>query len=248
ELRTRVERRGRFVEDQHVGLAHVGARDRDLLPFAAGQVHALAEALADELVVAVRQLRDDLVGEALRGRALDARTVVAGIDAADRDVLGRTQVVAHEILEDHADVVAQFVEVVVAKIPAIEQDAALIRAVQPREELDHGGLARAMLADQGEHLGRAEMEIEMAYRPALRARIAEADVLEAKPFADRTRERQRIRGRTDLRFDLEERKQVVEIQRLAGGLRETDQQVLEQVAQAPERTGEKREVADAEIA
>src|SRR5690606_30762413 len=89
---------------------------------------------------------------------------------------------------------------------------------------------------------------EMAYRPALRARIAETDVLEAKPFADRVRERQRIRGRTDLRFDLEEREQVVEIQRLAGGLRETDQQVLEQVAQAPERTGEKREVADAEIA
>ena len=53
ELGARVERRRRLVEDQHLRVAHVGARDRDLLPFAAGQVDAGAEALADHLVVAV---------------------------------------------------------------------------------------------------------------------------------------------------------------------------------------------------
>src|SRR5690554_1698863 len=53
ELGARVERRGRLVEDKHVGAAHIGAGDRDLLPFAAGEVDAVAEAAADHLVVAL---------------------------------------------------------------------------------------------------------------------------------------------------------------------------------------------------
>ena len=49
----RVERRGRLVEDQHVGVAHRGAGDRDLLPLAAGQFEAGLEAPSDQLVVAL---------------------------------------------------------------------------------------------------------------------------------------------------------------------------------------------------
>src|SRR5688572_32922394 len=52
ELRARVERRGGLVEDEDLRVAHVGARDGDLLPFAAGQVDARSPALADDLVVA----------------------------------------------------------------------------------------------------------------------------------------------------------------------------------------------------
>ena len=40
ELGARVERGGRLVEDQHLRVAHVGARDGDLLPLAAGEVDA----------------------------------------------------------------------------------------------------------------------------------------------------------------------------------------------------------------
>ena len=40
ELGARIERRGRLVEDKHLRVAHVGARDRDFLPFAARQVDA----------------------------------------------------------------------------------------------------------------------------------------------------------------------------------------------------------------
>ena len=54
ELGARVEGRGRLVEDQHLRVAHVGAGDRDLLPFAAGEVDAGPEALADHLVVTRR--------------------------------------------------------------------------------------------------------------------------------------------------------------------------------------------------
>jgi hypothetical protein len=57
ELGPRVERRGRLVEDQHLGLAHIGARDRHFLPFAARQLDAVLEAFADALAVAAGQPR-----------------------------------------------------------------------------------------------------------------------------------------------------------------------------------------------
>ena len=108
ELRARVERRGRLVEDQQLRVAHVGAGDGDLLPLAAGEVDAGAEALADDLVVAARAgLRITSSARLRCGGGLDARAVVARLDAADGDVLGRGQVVAHEVLEDDADVGAQ---------------------------------------------------------------------------------------------------------------------------------------------
>ena len=56
EFGTRVQRRRRLVEDQHVGFAHIGARDRDLLPFAAGEFDAVPEALADHLLIAAGSL------------------------------------------------------------------------------------------------------------------------------------------------------------------------------------------------
>src|SRR5687768_13884864 len=52
----------------------------------------------------------------------------------------------------------------------------------------------------------------------------------------------------DLGLDLEEREQVVEIQRLSGYLRETDEQSFEQLPQAAEAARQEGEVADAEVA
>ena len=85
----------------------------------------------------------------------DARTVVARLDAPDRDVLGGGQVIAHEVLEDHADARAQRGEVVLAQVAAVEQDAAFVGVVQAREQLHERGLARAVLADQRQHLAGA---------------------------------------------------------------------------------------------
>ena len=86
-LGARVERGGRLVEDEQVGVAHVGAGDGDLLPLAAREVDAAVEALAERLVVAVRQACDDVVGEAALGRALRCAAVVDVLDAADADIL-----------------------------------------------------------------------------------------------------------------------------------------------------------------
>ncbi len=52
----------------------------------------------------------------------------------------------------------------------------------------------------------------------------------------------------DLRFDLEEGKQVVEVQRLSRHLREPDEQALQQLAQPAETARKEGQVADGEVA
>ncbi len=47
---------------------------------------------------------------------------------------------------------AQLFEVVFAEVVAVEQDAALVRVVEPRQQLDQRGLAGAVLAHQRQHL------------------------------------------------------------------------------------------------
>jgi hypothetical protein len=74
------------------GIAHVGAGDGDLLPLAARQVDAVPEALADHLVVAAGQASRSPRRRGSRWPRLDARAVVARLDAADRDVVGGGQV------------------------------------------------------------------------------------------------------------------------------------------------------------
>src|SRR2546425_7274340 len=45
------------------------------------------------------------------------------------------EVVAYEVLEDHADAAAQAVQIVLAQVHAIEQDAPFVGVVQPRQQL-----------------------------------------------------------------------------------------------------------------
>ena len=66
------------------------------------------------------------------------------------------QVVADEVLEDHTDVAAKAIEVVVAQLVAIQQDPAFVRVVQPRQQLDQRRLAGAVLADERDDFARRE--------------------------------------------------------------------------------------------
>src|SRR5512143_3379453 len=104
ELRARVERRRGLVQNQELRIAHVGTRDRNLLPLASGEVDAGSKALAKDLVVSLGKLPYDLVCQAaLRGDD-DACAVVARLDAADSDIVGGSEMITDEILEDDADV------------------------------------------------------------------------------------------------------------------------------------------------
>ena len=121
---------------------------------------------------------DDLVRQAALGGGDDARAVVARLDAADGDVVRGGEVIAHEILEDDADIGANREQVVLAQIVPVEQDAAFVRIVEPRQQLDQRGLAGAVLAHQREDLAGVQLERQSAHRPALGAGVAESHVLE----------------------------------------------------------------------
>src|SRR4029078_11477145 len=113
-------------------------------------------------------------------RGLDPRAVVTRVDPSDGDVLGRGQVVADEVLEDDPDVGEQLVEVVLAQVVSVEEDAALVRVVQAREQLDQGGLSGAVLAHEREHLTGVQGKGEVAEGEPPRARAAEADALDSE--------------------------------------------------------------------
>ena len=58
ELTARIQRCRWLIQDHHLRIAHPRAGNGDLLPLATGQVHALLETAADQLVVATGQLLD----------------------------------------------------------------------------------------------------------------------------------------------------------------------------------------------
>ena len=66
---------------------------------------------------------------------LDAPAIVPRFDTANGDVVCGRQVITHEVLEDHADVRPQPLEVVLTQVVTIEQDASLVRVVEPGEQL-----------------------------------------------------------------------------------------------------------------
>src|SRR5262249_12610310 len=86
---------------------------------------------------------------------------------ADADVLVEPHVVAHEILEDDADRATHLLQVVLAEIDAVEEDAALARVVESRDELRERRLPCSILADECHALARPDRKAEMSHGPSL---------------------------------------------------------------------------------
>jgi hypothetical protein len=99
ELGLRIERRGRLVPDQDLGVAHEGARERDPLPFAAREVGAALEPFAEDRVVLLRKGLDQTVGAGAPCRILDLGAILDLVQIADADVLGGGELELHEVLE-----------------------------------------------------------------------------------------------------------------------------------------------------
>src|SRR5690606_3559731 len=121
-LGLRVHRRGRLVEHEDLGFAaHERARARDPLPLPAGELLPLVEPAAERRLVCLGQRLDELLGPALtRGRA-PALGVREHAYVADADVLADLELIAHEILKDDADALAQRVRLpVLQRQPLIQ--------------------------------------------------------------------------------------------------------------------------------
>src|SRR5260370_25093664 len=148
---------------------------------------------AQHLVEALRHALRDRIGETAARGLTDSCVVVQRLDLAHADVFPEDEVVADEILEDDSDILAKTVEVIVAQVDAVEQDAALVGIVEPREQLHERSLPRPIFSDQCDAFVRLEREREMPHRPPLRAGIAETDVGKLEYLPDRTRYRSRTR-------------------------------------------------------
>ena len=125
-----VERGGRLVEHQERRVAEERAREGDALPLPHREVVAADELLAEHRCrspsgSAARN--SSAPPGARRGR--DRVLVVERVGAAEADVLARRELVAHEVLEDHADVLApRLGGSSVGGVDAVPQHPALRRA------------------------------------------------------------------------------------------------------------------------
>src|SRR5690606_20414417 len=91
------------------------------------------------------------------------------------------ELIADEILEDHADPLAQRVRLPVRQRQALIENASGIGLVQPGEQLDERRLAGAVQAYEREALARPDRQADVADGGRLRPRVCEGHVLEHEP-------------------------------------------------------------------
>jgi hypothetical protein len=127
-------------------VAHVGTRQGELLPLAAGEINPTLESPPHHLLVAVGQPVNHTLGQALVGGGGDAARVGQRFQPAEADVLAHQHAVAEIVLKDHADFVPQVFDIVFPQVDAIQQNAAVHRIVEPGQQFHHGGFAGAVLA------------------------------------------------------------------------------------------------------
>src|SRR6185503_16910269 len=178
-----VEARGRLVEDQDPRIGEDGAGDRHALALAARQLDA---ALADDRVVALLELLDELVGVRDAADLFDlfqrrVRTTVA-------EVLGNGAVEQEIVLQHDAELLAIVAQPHAGEIPAVDEDRAAQGAVEGHDQADQRALPRAARPDQ--RRGRAGLRLEADVLQHRRPRVVlERHVLEGDRAVDRAERR-----------------------------------------------------------
>ena len=259
-LGLRIERRGGLVEHEDVRLlAHEAARERHLLPLAPRELDAVLEPLSERGLDAGGEVGDERVRAALLHGALDSRHLLEVLDAADADVLAELQLVLVEVLEHDAEPREQVGAIPGAEILAVEEDAALGRLVEARDELHQRRLAGAVLSDERDALPARDEEIDVAKDPLVvllltgiaEAHVLEADALLARAVSEQLRRRRRDRLRLGLvlRGDgaVEVREEVRHVEVVLVDAPDAAQDRLERRLAAPERKHVHRHVAEREL-
>src|SRR5215831_4061546 len=120
-----IEGAGRFVEDKNTRVADQRAGNGDALTLATRQRRA---ALADDGVVTVRQIEDEIVGAGKRRRTDNPFQRHAGID--ERNILAHRAVEQDILLQNHADLTPQPGRVDHCEIDAIKQHTAAFGRIE----------------------------------------------------------------------------------------------------------------------
>ena len=156
----RGQHRGRLVEDEHACVARQSLDDLDPL------LHADGEILDKGVRVDVEpEAGRDLVDALARGVQVQDATGLGGL-VAEHDVLGHGEDRdEHEVLVDHADAGAHRVAGTLEVLDdVVQQDHAVVGAVQPVQNVHQGRLACAVLAEEAVDLPGFHNEIDVVVR------------------------------------------------------------------------------------
>ena len=171
-LGARVERAGRLVEQQDMGVLQDGAGDRHALLLAARELQA---ALADRRLVALRQGHDEVMDARQPGRPLDI--LARAVGPAVADVVVDRVVEQHRVLRHHADRGPQAVLRHLTDILAIDPHAAGGHVVEAEQDARHRRLAGPARPHDRHGVARCHAEIDVVQdRPRLL--VVEVDMVE----------------------------------------------------------------------
>ena len=198
-----VEPRRGLVEEQHGSVGGEGARKGQALPLPHAELAATVEEAAQQRAAALGKPREERQERRGKQRAV----VGGGAAGAEGDILVGGAAVAHKLLEENAETLAQLVGVEAPYVDAVKQHSALLGVVETQQELDERGLAVAVAAVDGGHLAAAGPEAVVAQHVALHVGIAESDVAELH-LLDLLRHRQRVSRRQDVGLEVEELEEV----------------------------------------
>jgi hypothetical protein len=161
------EGRGGLVEDHDLGLAEQGARDRHLLPLAAGKRGDLGAKVDDGYREVAQQLVRALLHVDLVKRAQHLARAGDHLLTAEEQVLDDVEVVAQgEVLVDRRD--SELDRVVRTRDghrAALEQDPTRVSLLDPRNHLDEGRLARSVVTNESDDLPGPHAEVHAIERP-----------------------------------------------------------------------------------
>ena len=159
----RQQRGGGFVEDDHLGIGGDGLGDRDHRDF----IGAQRGNERGRIDIFQADAFEQLGGSASDCRPVDEHTQAARQGFAQQQVLLHGQR-RHEIavLMHHRDAGGlRFVRIVEAHRLAADLDLATVGRIDPGDDLDEGGLAGAVLAQQGVDLAAMQIEAHGIERP-----------------------------------------------------------------------------------
>src|SRR5581483_228971 len=173
-----VEGAGGLVQDQDARIAHKGACQRDFLPLAAAQLHAFVKPAAQHCVVATGKPLDYAISPTLMRGTGNQFLIIDIVNAAHADILTGFQFVAHVILEDYSDLLAQIFEAVFSDVAPTNENFTFIGIVEAREQFDQRCFASSITTNQCNRFTCSNGETDIVKRRLLLARVSEADIAE----------------------------------------------------------------------